>query len=189
MLDFWYFSMNLNNVYKIYDVLVTLHTPGRRSQEMGEAIELSMDVFLQRGNAIRRQKAEYPNIRNLSKVVFNTGSGRKFSTDAKGYNLNFVDTLHQSVVLTQLKRLRKKQKLDPWAIHQSVAFPKKKADVRLRVAQVSRHPRTRRNVHLKLICDALSAVTSRKMMCSFATIQRMVLLKYVIGDIMEITAL
>ena len=31
-LAFWYFNMNLNNAYKIYDVLVTLHTSGRRYQ-------------------------------------------------------------------------------------------------------------------------------------------------------------
>ena len=33
-LAFRYFNMNLNNVYKIYDVLVTLNTTGHRHQEM-----------------------------------------------------------------------------------------------------------------------------------------------------------
>ena len=60
---------------------------------------------------MRRQKAEHPNIRDLSKSVFNTGSGRIFFTDAKGYNAKFGNTLHQSAVLTQLKRLCRKQKL------------------------------------------------------------------------------
>ena len=137
---------------------------------------------------MRKQNTEHPNIRDLLKVVFNTGPGRKICTDTKGYNPTFGNTLHQSEVSTQLKLLRKKQKLYPWAIHQFVAL-KKEADVRSRVAQVSRHPRPRRNTHLKLVCDALSAVPSRKRICSFATIQRMVLLKYVIGDIMGSTSL
>ena len=44
-LAFWYFKMDLNNAYKIYDVLVTLHTTVNRSQEMGGAIELSTTFF------------------------------------------------------------------------------------------------------------------------------------------------
>ena len=116
--------MNLNNTYKIYDVLVTLHTPGHRSQEMGEAIKLSKDVFIQRGHTMRIQKAERPNIRDLLKGVFNTGSGRKICTDTKDYNPTFGNKLPQPAVSIQLKRLRKKQKLYLWAIHQSVAFKK-----------------------------------------------------------------
>ena len=74
---------------------------------------------------MRRQKAEQPNIRDLLKGVFNTGPGRKIRTDAKGYNPTFVNTLHQPSVSTQLKRLRKNQKLDPWAIHHYVALKKR----------------------------------------------------------------
>ena len=73
---------------------------------MGEAIELATDVFLQRGNTMRNQKAEHPNIRDLLKGVFNTGPGRKICTDTKGYNPTFGNTLQQSAVSTKLKRLR-----------------------------------------------------------------------------------
>ena len=77
-LAFRYFNMNLNNAYKIYRALVTLHTPGRRFLSMGDSIELATDVFLQRGDAMRKQKPEHPNaVRDLSQGVFNTGSGRK----------------------------------------------------------------------------------------------------------------
>ena len=117
--------MNFNNAYNIYYVLVTLNTPGRISQEMVEAIELATGVFLQRGDTMRNQKAEHPNIRDLLKGVFNKGSGRKILTDAKVYNTTFGNTLNQSAFSTQLKRLRKNQKLDPWAIYQSVSFKKK----------------------------------------------------------------
>ena len=65
--------MSLNNMYKIYHVLVTLHTTGSRSQEMVEAIKLATNAFLQRGDTMRWKLAEHPNISDLSKGVFNTG--------------------------------------------------------------------------------------------------------------------
>ena len=98
--------MDLNNAYKIYDVLVTLHTPGRRYQEMGEAVELATDVFIQRGYTMQKKKLENPNKNDLSKDVFNTGPSRKNFTYTKGYNPTFGNTLQQSAVSTKLKRLR-----------------------------------------------------------------------------------
>ena len=154
---------------------------------MGEAIRLATDVFLQRGNTMQRQNPEHPNICDLSKGVLSTGSGRKILQMQRAITL-----------LLEIHYISRRFWLNSNACAISNIYIhgryislllKKKANVRLRFAQLSRHQRPRINTHLELICNALSAVPSRKMMCYFATIQRMVLLKYVIGDIMGSTAL
>jgi hypothetical protein len=120
-----YFNMTLNNAYKVYDYLVTKHTPNRRYHNMGEAVELATHTFLQRGESMRERKPDHPQpVRDLT-GIFDTGSGRKMRSDAKGDRGDSVGTRAGLAVPKSIRRLRMKQRKNPWCTHQSVAFKKK----------------------------------------------------------------
>ncbi|KAL7540063.1 hypothetical protein ACHAXR_010796 [Thalassiosira sp. AJA248-18] len=49
-LAFRFFNMNLNNAYRIYEELITKHTPERRFLDRSESVELVCDSLMKRVN-------------------------------------------------------------------------------------------------------------------------------------------
>ena len=123
-LAFRYFNMNLNNAYKIYEYLIATYTPERRFLDMGESVELACDALMQKGEPMRQRATTHPHpVRNLSLGVFDTGSGRKIRSDAKGRCLRYHGhAQNQSKNNLSLKNLKRKQRTHPWCTHQSIAF-------------------------------------------------------------------
>ena len=116
-----YFNMTLNNAYQIYESLVHEYTPDRRYMSMGEAIELATHSLLQKGEPMRERACSHPNpIRDLT-TIFDTGSGNKVRSDAKGEVATGGNVSKQSRVPSALATLRRKQRTQPWMTHQSVA--------------------------------------------------------------------
>ena len=119
--------MNLNNAYKIYESLVAIHTPGSKSfLGMGEAIELATAAMLQEGDSMRQRAPDHPKpIRDSSPgmSISEAGSGRKIQTDGKNHNVAYGRVRDESHVQTNIVRLKKKQKTNPWMVHQSAEGP------------------------------------------------------------------
>ena len=55
-----FFNMNINNAFRVYRSLVNEHTPRRRVLAMPEAINKLVHALMQRGDTMRKQKAEHP---------------------------------------------------------------------------------------------------------------------------------
>ena len=122
-LVFRLFNMSMNNAYKIYRALVEKHTPGRRGLDMGDAVKEMTHALAQRGEPMRKQRAEHPAwIRPLSDP-FGWMAGRKLRKDALG---TVAGAMRQPTGQTKrLSALRNQQKKATWRTHQSLAYHQK----------------------------------------------------------------
>ena len=118
-LVFRYFNMNNANAHAYYKRLVDLYTPNRRLVGMREGHKEMVHAWCQRGETMRKHKAEHPSIfRDLTKV-FDLGRGRKIRSDAKGIVASAAGR-QRNLVIACLGKLRMKQRKSPWRQHQSL---------------------------------------------------------------------
>ena len=116
--------MAMNNAYRIYCILIEIHTKGIRFLSMGEAIKEMTHSFCKQESPIQMQRAEHPLHESDLTNVFDPGTGRKICTDAHG-------EVATSLVAQTVKAMTPKrgitliQKKSPWRTHQSVAQIKK----------------------------------------------------------------
>ena len=82
---FWrLINISMVNAFVLYNALAEEHNPDSKPLDMKQAIKEATHAFCQRGESMRRQKAEHPSwIRDLS-VVHSAGTGRKIRTDKNG---------------------------------------------------------------------------------------------------------
>ena len=86
-------------------------------------MELACDSLMQKGEPMRQRATTHPNpTRDLSLSIFETGSGRKIRSDAKGLSVGHGRVRDQSKTNLPLKNLRKRQKTHEWCTHQSIAY-------------------------------------------------------------------
>ena len=114
-----FFNMNLNNAHLIYKLLTGRHTPLRRTVTMEEGVKELAHTLMQRGESVRVQEPEHPQFTRDLTSVFDTGSGRRVRSDAKGV---VASSTAQPRISKRVAALRQKQKRLPWRKHQSVAY-------------------------------------------------------------------
>mmetsp|Transcript_29715 Transcript_29715/g.54805 ORF Transcript_29715/g.54805 Transcript_29715/m.54805 type:complete len:295 (+) Transcript_29715:1717-2601(+) len=164
-------NMSMNNAYKIYDALVTEHTPDRRFLEMREAIEEMTHAFCQRGVSMRLQRAEHPwHSRDLTNV-FESGVGRKVRSDAQGTIARSGPKLQS--ILKKIYALVNRQKKARWHRHRSLAYHKYgkcawEGCVGLKKSKAKRP----RNYDTYMRCDECSALRGKDMFFSVTTQRR-----------------
>ena len=114
------FNMGENNAYQIYTTLVEKHTKGRRFLHVREDIQEITHSFCQHGAPMWSQKAEHPaHIRDLPNI-FDSNTGRKLRSDAKGL---VAGNGRQPRAATQrLSLLLNQQKKAPWCIYQNLTY-------------------------------------------------------------------
>ncbi|KAL7525224.1 hypothetical protein ACHAWF_001263 [Thalassiosira exigua] len=156
-LCFRYFNMTLNNAYRIYKWLVKRYTPHRRSYSMPDCIEEAAHAFLQRGESMRTYRPVHPDpVRDLT-CVWDTGSGRKLRTDAKGDVVTYTCAT-TTTVYDQYLSLRKKQKKNPWRTHQSVRVqPRGKCAYNKCPAYLHSNAKRKRGYNTFMKCEECSA--------------------------------
>ena len=112
--------MNINNAKKIYQALTTMYTPSRRILKTPACVKELAHALMQRGEIVRKQKAEHPIPSRDMTNVFDHGTGRTLRSDAHGV----VAKCGQRApgISLYLGRLRSWQKKAPWRKHQSVAY-------------------------------------------------------------------
>ena len=111
-----YFNMNFNNSMKIYNVLTAEHTPHRRTLFMPDCISELSHALMQHGKDMRVRAPDHPDHKRDIKNAFDTGSGQKIRSDAKG----FVSCSRNPVrPPAKLKTLNNLQRKATWRIHQS----------------------------------------------------------------------
>jgi hypothetical protein len=72
------------NAFVLYQALAEEHNPDSKPLDMKGAIKEATHAFCQRGESMRKRKAEHPAwIQDLS-VVHSAGTGRKIRTDKNG---------------------------------------------------------------------------------------------------------
>ena len=101
------------NAYTLYKALVETYTPERKPLEMIDAISLAMQAFCQRGQSMRKQKAEHPSFMRDVSCVHGPGSGQKVRSDVKGVvaeGQKGPATIGQE----EERRLQKRQIKEPW---------------------------------------------------------------------------
>ena len=97
------------------------HTPGRCYYDSKEAIDEAVHALLQRGDSMRLHKAEHPfHVKNLA-TMWDTGSCKRMKTDAQGAVAGHGIAQEDMAVCQVLRNLKKKQRLNPWYTHQSIA--------------------------------------------------------------------
>jgi len=117
------FNMGQNNAYQIYMTLMEKHMKGRRYLDKGGAIQEMTHAFCQRGTPMRSQRAEHPaHIRDLTNV-FDSNTGRKLWSDAKG--LVAGNGRKPKAATQRLSLLMNQQKKAHWHTHQNLAYHQK----------------------------------------------------------------
>ena len=157
-----YFNMNMNNAYKIYEYLVNKHTPGRCYYDSKEAIDEAAHALLQRGDSMRLHKAEHPvHVNNLA-TMWDTESGKRMRTDAQGAVADHVRAREDMAVCQVLRNLKKKQRLNPWCTHQSIAHKvREKCSFAGCTNLRNRNTKRRRSYNTFMKCEECSAESGK----------------------------
>ena len=105
-----------------YKRLVDLYTPNRRVPGTKEGYQEMVHAWCQRGETMRKQKAEHPSIFHDLGKVFDSGRGRKMRSDAKGIvaSAGCQAGAGRTGIIACLTSLLTRQRKSPWRHHQSL---------------------------------------------------------------------